>query len=80
MSSLIWVHTDLTTMVIVFERVGLQTNLIKTKSMVCTSGFIWGQHGVDAYTRRAMGEGPTFMERKRTRESCEECGGTMAAS
>ena len=65
-------------MVIMFKRVGLKTNLSNTKAMVFTPGFIWGQQGVDAYKWRAMGEGPTFQERKRTRVSCKECGGGMS--
>ena len=28
-----------------FERVGLQENLDKTKAMACTLEFIWGQKG-----------------------------------
>ena len=64
-------------MVIIFEGVGLQTNLRKTKAVVYTPGLIWGQQGVEAYRRRATGEGPTFREMKITRVSCEECGGTM---
>ena len=36
----IWVHTSLTEMVKMFDRVGLQKNLSKTKAMVCTPGFI----------------------------------------
>ena len=43
-------------------------------------GFIWGQHKVEVYKRRDAGEGPTFRKRKRTRVSCKEYGGTMAAS
>ena len=62
-----------------FERVGLQTNLNKTKGVICTPGFIWGQQGAEAYKRKATGEGPTFRERNRTRLRCEECGDTMAA-
>ena len=38
----IWVQTMLTVVVRMFERVGLQTNLGKTKSMLCNTGFIWG--------------------------------------
>ena len=38
----IWVQTELTTMVRNFERIGLQTNLYKTKDMICTSGLIGG--------------------------------------
>ena len=63
-----------------FEGVGLQTNLYETKGMICTSGFIWGQQGAETHKWRATGEGPTFIERKRTRISCEVCGETMAAS
>ena len=76
----IWVQTELNTMVRMFARVGLQKNLRKMKEMVCTSGFIWGQQGVDAYIQRATGEGPTLQERKRTRVSFEECVEIMVAS
>ena len=41
-------------------------------------GFIWVQQGVDAYKQRYTGEGPTFQERKRSRVSCDDCGGKMA--
>ena len=77
---LIWVQAALITMVRIFERVGLQTNLDKTKAMICMTGFIWGQQGAEVYKRQATGEGPTFRERKRTRVSCEVCVGKMAAS
>ena len=60
-------------MVIMFERVGLHTNLIKTKSMVCTPWLICDQQGVEAYKRRSTGEGTTFRESKITKLSCEEC-------
>ena len=40
-----WVQTTLMAMVRMFKKVGLQTNLGKTKSMVCIPGFIWGQQG-----------------------------------
>ena len=73
-------QTELTKMVITFQRFGLQTNLNKTKAMICRPGFIWGQQGAEAYKRRATGEGPKFRERKKTRVSCEECGETMHAS
>ena len=39
----LWVHTTLTEMVKMFERVRQQKNLGKTKVMACTPGFIWGQ-------------------------------------
>ena len=62
-----------------FERVSLQKKLGKTKAMICMTGFVWGRQGVEAYKQRATGGGPTFQESKRTRVSCEECGGSMAA-
>ena len=58
----------------------LQTNLNKTKAMICTPGFIWVKHRVEAYKRRAKGEGPTFQERNKTGVSCKECSETMYAS
>ena len=42
-------QTALTTMVGMFERVGLQKNLNKTKAMICKPGLIWGQQGAEAY-------------------------------
>ena len=71
----IWMQTALTAIVRMFGRAGLQKYLSKTKSMLFLLGLIWGQQGVEAYNRRATGEGPTFQERKRTRVSCKECGG-----
>ena len=53
-------HKPLTATVIIFEKVGLQKNLSKTKSMVFTPGFIWGHELADAYKQIATGEGPTF--------------------
>ena len=67
-------------MVRMFERVGLQKNLGKTKAMICKPWFIWGQHGVEAYKRRATGEGPNFREKKVTGIICKVCGGIMDAS
>ena len=37
-----WVQNALTVTVAMFRRMGLETNLEKTKLMVCTPGFIWG--------------------------------------
>ena len=36
----IWVQTNLAEMVGMLKRVGLQTNMVKTKAMVFTLGFI----------------------------------------
>ena len=40
--------------------------------MVFTPGFIWGKQGTAAYKMRVTGEGAEFLERKKTRVSCEE--------
>ena len=76
----IWVQAALTKMVRMFERFRLKTNLNKTKAVICTPGFIWGQQGAEVYKQLSTGEGPTFWESKRTRVSFEECGETMDAS
>ena len=70
----------LTTIVRMSERVGFQTNLNKTKGVICKPGFIWGQQGSEAYKRQAIEEGPNFWESKRTRVCCKECGDTMDSS
>ena len=56
-------------MVRIFEMVGLQKNLSKSKSMVCMTGLIWGHQGEKAYKWRDTREGPSFWERKITRVS-----------
>ena len=76
----IWVQKTLTNMVRMFEMMVLKENFGGTKALVCNPGFIRGQQGTSAYKRREMVEGETFLERKRTRVSHEECGGTMLAS
>ena len=63
-----------------FGKLLLQTNLGKTKEMMCTTGFIWGKLGVSAYKRSVMEEGATFREQKKIRVSYEECGTAMTVS
>ena len=46
-----WVHAAMTTMVRMFERDSLKTNLDNTKDMICTPGFILGKPGAEAYKR-----------------------------
>ena len=54
-------------------------NLGKTKAMVCTPGFIWGEWGELAYKGQSTREGATLRERNKTRVSCCTCGVTVAA-
>ena len=63
-----------------FIRVGLETNLDETKSVVFTPIFVWGQIRDVTYKRRSTGGRETFWERKRTRVSCSECDATMLDS
>ena len=75
-----WIQDALTVTVVMFSRMGLDANLKKTKVMVCTPGFIWGDWGETAYKRWATGEGANFRERKRTWVSCNKCIVTVEAS
>ena len=56
-----WVQDALLVMVATFQRMGLETNLENSKTMVCTPGFIWGKWGEHVYNRRANGEGATYI-------------------
>ena len=67
----IWVQGTLMTLVQMFERVGIDTNMGKTKFMTCPPGFIWSQQGKEAYKRRVKGKGATFWGRNQTRVSCD---------
>ena len=60
----IWVQDALTVSVAIFQRMVLETNLEKTKSLVFTHGYIWGKWSESAYKLRSTGEGVTLMERK----------------
>ena len=67
-------------MVAVFYRMGLDTNLENTKSMVCTPGFIWGKWSEKAYKLWSMGLVFKFGGSKRMQVSCTEFGVTVAVS
>ena len=55
--------------VVMFRRLGLDTNLEKTKALVCIPRYIWGKWIEAVYKHTATGEGETFRERKRLRVS-----------
>ena len=38
-----WVQENFMDITAIFERVGIQTDLDKTKTMVCTPGYLWGR-------------------------------------
>ena len=61
-----WVQEALVMTVDIFSRVVRETNLEKTKVMVCTPVFISGKIREAAYKWISAGEGLMFWERKRT--------------
>ena len=71
-----WAFTQL---VGLFDRVGLNTNTIKTVSMTCRPCTAAGNRLEEAYGRLMTGEGLTFRERKRERVECGDCGKEVAA-
>ena len=65
-----WVQDALMVTVAMFRMMGLETNLDKTNSMVCTSRFVWGEWGEQAYMQQATGKRVTFRERKNIQVIC----------
>ena len=65
------------TLVSLFDRVGLRTNLGKTVGMVCHPFQAAGIQSEAAYGRRMTGEGTLYQERQRGRVHCKECGEKM---
>ena len=57
-----WVFNDL---VVLFERVGLRTNVGKTVSMVFRPCQAAGNQSEAAYGRKMTGKGPTYRERQK---------------
>ena len=66
----IWVQDALKLTVVMFKRVGLETNMQKTNSLVCTLGYIWGEWSKEAYKRQETGEGGNFRKINWLRLSC----------
>ena len=73
-----WLKWEFDTLVSLFERVGLRTNVRKTVSMVCRPCQAAGTQLEEAYGRRMTGEGPTYQERQKGRVQCGDCGKYMA--
>ena len=55
-----WIQWAFDTLVSIFERVGMQTNVRKTASMVCRPCQATGTQLEAACGRRMTGEGPTY--------------------
>ena len=58
-----WLQWAFDTLVSLFERVGLQTNVGKTVSMVCRPRQAAWIQSAAAYGGKMTGEGPTYQER-----------------
>ena len=70
-----WLQGEFNTLVAIFGRVGLLTNVGKTVSMVChpcRAGA--GNRTEAAYSRRLTGLVKSYVERQQERVVCKECG------
>ena len=65
-------------MVVLFDRVGLRTNVSKTVDMVYRPYQAAENHSEAAYRRWITGEGRTYRECQKGRVSCRECREEMA--
>ena len=75
-----WLQGAFSALVVIFDKVGLRTNVNKTVSMAChpcRAGS--GNRTTEGYSPRLTGVGKTFKERQRDRVACEECGTEIAA-
>ena len=74
-----WLQGAFSSLVAIFDRVGLRTNVGKTVIMAChpcRAGA--GNRTEAAYSRRLTGLGKTYAERQRERVACGECGAVIA--
>ena len=75
-----WLQGAISSLVDIFDRVGLRTNVNKTVSMAChpcRAGSV--NRTMAGYSQRLTGVGKTFKERQREREAGRECGTVIAA-
>ena len=68
-----WIQGAFNTLVGLFDRVSVQTNVGKTVIMVCRPYQAAGNQSEAAYGRWITGEGPTYKERQEGRVHCREC-------
>ena len=69
-----WLQDTFNTLVSLFDRVILWTNVGKTVDMVYRPCQSAGNLTTEAYGRRVTGVGPTYSERKKGQVACGECG------
>ena len=74
-----WLQWDSATLVRLFDRVELKTNVGKTVSMTCRPCPAARNQSEEVYGRLMTGEKLTYLERKRERVECRDCRKDMAA-
>ena len=74
-----WLQWEFNTLVGLFERVGLHTNVVKTVSMTCRSCPAAVNPSEVVYGRKMTGEGPTYRKRLKDRVECRDCWKEMSA-
>ncbi len=74
----VWLQESFDVLIGLFERIGLFTNVAKTKAMVCIPGQIQEGYTEEEY---ADYKSPTetSADRKRRRVDCKICGASLAA-
>ena len=73
-----WIQGAFSTLLGLFDRVGLKTNFGKIFGMVCRPCQSAGIQSEAAYVRRITGAGPSYRERQRVWVQCTECWEEMA--
>ena len=66
-----WLHVAFITLVSLFDRVGLRTNVGKIVGMLCRPCQAAGTQSEVEYGRRMTGEGPSYREQKKGRVQCK---------
>ena len=72
-----WFQDSLSVMVAMFQRMGLEMNLEKSKTLVFIPGYIWVKWEEHEYKRQATGEGEKCREQNMLRVSSSECAVTV---
>ena len=74
----VWIQGAFNTLVGLFDRIGLRTNVGKTVGMVFHLCKVTGNLIKEAYRRRITGMGPSYRERIKDQMACRECGEMLA--
>jgi len=75
-----WLQDALNVLVTLFQKVGPETSVDKTKIVVCHPSLVRTHLSDEACKRRLTGEGLSFRERKRQRVQCQWCVKNFAAN